>query len=509
VSRARATLGLLVLAAVAVGLGAYAAERGSSPPAVWDPAHPDVPLVAFGGRGFGHGVGMPQYGAHGAALAGWDAARIIAYYYPGTTLATQPSRTVRVLVAERRPSLAVSRNGPWRAVDPTGGAPAVALTPGAGYRLTPAGSGVAVADATGAPVATFPGAVDLEPTGAPGAVAVDRRVYRGSLRVVPRGGTLDAVNEVDLEDYLAGVVPREMPASWGDDAPAALQAQAIAARTYALAGVAPGREFDLYDDQRSQVYGGRAAEDQRTTAAVRATAGRVVTYGGRPITAFFFSSSGGRTEDGQNVFPGVANAPYLRSVADPFDDSSPYHRWSDPPVVDGARLARLLGLSGTVVRVDVVRRGASPRVLTARVTTAWPLYRRVDVSGAALEAKLGLLDTWFTPVPRTLTPRGGAVAPVPDAARSDVWLAVLNASAVNGAAGRAADRAEERGYVAVATGNAPRATGPSIAYWRPGAEAAAKRAAADLGLAGAAPLPAGGLAAQAPPGAQVIVVLRA
>src|SRR5262249_16941985 len=152
----------------------------------------------------------------------------------------------------------------------------------------------------------------------------------------------------DLEQYLDGVVGREMPAKWGDDAPAALQAQAIAARTYAMANAKPASPYDMFADQRSQVYGGVAAEDPRTIAAVDATRGQVLTYNGGLITAYYFSTSGGRTESVQNVF-GSTPVPYLVSVPDPFDAGSPYHSaWPQPVSVTGARLARLFGLPAPV-----------------------------------------------------------------------------------------------------------------------------------------------------------------
>jgi stage II sporulation protein D len=147
---------------------------------------------------------------------------------------------------------------------------------------------------------------------------------------VPSAGAFDLVNVVGLDDYLLGVVPREMPASWGDDSLAALVAQAVAARSYALATLKPTANYDLFDDDRSQVYGGVAAEDPRTTRAVQSTRGTVLTYDGAVITAFFFSTSGGRTEDVQNVFRSGPR-PYLVSVPDPYDRISPYHDWPDPP----------------------------------------------------------------------------------------------------------------------------------------------------------------------------------
>ena len=163
--------------------------------------------------------------------------------------------------------------------------------------------------------------------------------YRGELRAVPSGGGLDLVNAVGLEDYLKGVVPREMPADWGDDAPAALRVQAIAARSYALATMKPTAVYDLFDDDRSQTYGGIASEDPRSTRAVASTRNTVLTYGGKVITAYFFSTSGGRTENVENVFTGSPPRPYLVSVPDPYDRASPYHAsWPDPPSFTAAGL---------------------------------------------------------------------------------------------------------------------------------------------------------------------------
>jgi hypothetical protein len=161
-----------------------------------------------------------------------------------------------------------------------------------------------------------------------------------------------------------------------------------------------------------------------------------------------------------------------------------------------------------VAAVDVVRRGASPRVLEARVTTAWPFYDRREVTGATLRAALELPDTWFWVTRRALDARGRAVAPSAEADRDEIWLAVLNGSGRAGLAGRAAERAEALGYRAVTAANAPLQTEPSTAYYRPGADAAAARVARDLDLPRTAALPPDpALAAEAPAGAQVVVVL--
>ena len=109
---------------------------------------------------------------------------------------------------------------------------------------------------------------------------------------------LSTINVVGLDDYVRGVVSRESPASWPLEA---LKAQAVAARTYAITTSKGGDGFDQYADTRSQVYGGVGAETASTDQAVAETAGQVVTYEGAPVVTYFFSTSGGRTEDVENV----------------------------------------------------------------------------------------------------------------------------------------------------------------------------------------------------------------
>ena len=138
---------------------------------------------------------------------------------------------------------------------------------------------------------------------------------------------MQTVNAVPLDDYVEGVVPAEMPSSW---APQALEAQAVAARTYAITTSVQGSGFSLYDDTRSQMYGGVGVETAATNAAVQATSGEVVTYSDHPVVTYFFSSSGGYTESIQNVWSGASPEPWLTGVPDPYDGvaGNPYHHWS-------------------------------------------------------------------------------------------------------------------------------------------------------------------------------------
>ena len=125
-----------------------------------------------------------------------------------------------------------------------------------------------------------------------------------------------------------------------------------------------------------------------------------MTYHGDVITTYFFSTSGGRTEDIQNVFRGGTPRPYLVSVPDPFDEISPYHVWPDPPSFTPAGLGRRLGLDGPVTDITVLHRGVSPRVIDARITT--DSGSRTVVTGPTMRSELGLRDTWFTVAKRQL-----------------------------------------------------------------------------------------------------------
>ncbi len=405
---------LVFLGAALAGALALAAAFAPAPPA--SPAIPptsptsqqaQATVFTFTGRGWGHGVGMSQYGARGRALAGWSGAEILRHYYRGTSLSVVRQRPVRVLLSTGRRSATVSSPGAWRAVGARpNGRTVTPLRAGVVYRITTLSTGRLALVRQGRRVAVFTGQVRVQARTSGGWVAWGptkpeaARRYHGGLRAVPTGRGFDLVNVVGLDAYIRGVVPREMPADWGDDAFAALVTQAVAARSYALSTMSPTATYDVFDDDRSQVYGGVSAEDPRTTRAVTATRGTVVTYDGKVITTYFFSTSGGRTEDVQNVFRGGTPRPYLVSVPDPFDEISPYHVWPDPPSFSPAGLGRRLGLDGPVTQITVLRRGSSPRVLDARITTE--SGSQTVLTGTTMRAKLGLRDTWFTVTERQL-----------------------------------------------------------------------------------------------------------
>jgi stage II sporulation protein D len=214
-------------------------------------------------------------------------------------------------------------------------------------------------------------------------------VYRSRMVLSRDGRAVLAVNSVGLEQYLYGVVPREMPALWPAEA---LKAQAVVARSYALRSRRPTEPYDVFADVRSQVYGGVLAETDATNAAVRSTRGRVVMVGSEVAQTFFFSTSGGRTAGNEEAFGGTPLS-YLRAVDDPHDDLSPYHTWT-------ARLTqreaeRMLGdaLLGNLRGLRVASRTPSGRAATVLVRGSGG---NQIVSAATIRTRLGLRSTWIT-----------------------------------------------------------------------------------------------------------------
>jgi len=328
------------------------------------------------GHGWGHGVGLAQYGAYGYAQHGFTYDKIVAHYFPGTQLGKAPVARVRVLLASGVAKLKIGSAADFTVRDATGETHDVAAGT---YTLTTALKLKLVGDTA---AKALPGPLTFQPGSAP--LALQRR-YRGSIQVDVNAGRLRAINYVGLEQYLYGVVPSEMPYSW---APEALKAQAVAARSYALAVRKTGA-FDLYPDTRSQMYLGVDHERASTNAAVDATAGKVVLYNGQVAKTYFFSSSGGRTASSQDVWGSAI--PYLVSVPDPYDTISPYHDWG-PFAFTGTKLGKLMKVPGRLVDVQPEING-SGRVTSV---TAVGTTGSVAVSASDLRRRLGLRSTWFT-----------------------------------------------------------------------------------------------------------------
>ena len=347
--------------------------------------------VRIDGRGWGHGVGLSQYGAYGYAQdEARDHAWILGHYYPGTSLTAGATGHVRVLLQRAaRPSVCGART--LRA-----GGRRVRLAERHVYRVSAKGaSKLVVTDrTTGRRRATVTGPATVS-GGSTWCLRgrADNGVldgaYRGSARLVRDGRRILVVDRVGLESYLRGVVPGEMPASW---APEALEAQAVVARSYALRGLRPAAAYDVFADTRSQMYLGQGGETPSTDAAVAATRGQVVTVGGAIAQTFFFSTSGGRTAANEEVWGGTPIS-YLRSVDDPYDDISPYHTWT-VRLSDGQAASRLASVSpGRLRSLRIASRTPSGRAAVVAVTG-----RRgtASVPAARIQALLGLRSTWFS-----------------------------------------------------------------------------------------------------------------
>jgi len=351
---------------------------------------PGEALFVVSGRGWGHGVGMSQYGAYGMANAGYAYDEILANYYTGTELGRAGTKQLRVLLAEGRRAITVTSTAPYVAVDAAGTRFPLPRGP---LALTQK----LVVPTEKGPARAVPPLV-IRPGKGP-SLSLDGRPYRGQLELASEKGFLRVVNIVPLESYLQGVVAGEVPHSWPSEA---LKAQAVAARSYALATRVEGKPFDLYSDVRSQVYLGIAGEKPSTTAAVRATAGQVVLYGGEIATTYYFSTSGGKTASAADVFG--FSVPYLVSRPDPWDKASPYHRWG--PILIGARTVQSkLGVASRVLDATGVPT-PSGRLRSLRLQTA---AGQTSVPASLLRTALGLRSTWISVGVLRLDQQRGAV----------------------------------------------------------------------------------------------------
>ena len=367
--RTRTSIALLALAlCAALAPGTLAAEPAGA--ATW----------VIKGRGFGHGVGMSQYGAYGFALKGRGYKGILRHYYRGTRIGkTRRPQMIRVLL-EIDPGDVYFRHA-RRACGRR-------LNPSRLYRAHHAGGRIVLRNARGR---RLKGCGDMLRTDAAGDIRVGTHgAFRGALEVVRTEsdpGSLNAINALNVNNYVQGVVPGEMPSSWPQQA---LRAQAVAARTYALTTKVGGNGFDLYADTRSQVYGGLDIETARTNRAVRRTRNQVVRYRGALAQTYYFSTSGGRTESG---FLGGPEVPYLRSVRDPYDFHSPLHRWTIRYSAAEMNLRLATYVRGRLRRIRIVKRGDSPRIDRAVLIGS---RGRSSIRGDTLQFALDAYDRWMS-----------------------------------------------------------------------------------------------------------------
>ena len=216
----------------------------------------------------------------------------------------------------------------------------------------------------------------------PRGIWLGTRRYRGDLRLLVRDGRILAINQLGIETYLPSVVGSEMPSKWPL---AALQAQAVAARTYALRQRGSKGDFDVRATVSSQVYKGIESETASTLKAVATTRSLVLVHGGRLINAVFHSSSGGATEPSGEVWR--TQLPYLVSVAD-HDDHSPVHRWNQR--FDALELRRRFQETGGVNQLSVLATSSTGRVRSARIQGP---RGSLVLTGRELRQRLGLKST--------------------------------------------------------------------------------------------------------------------
>lgn len=374
---------------------------------------PENGIYELTGGGFGHGIGMSQYGAHGAGLQGVGYDEILAFYYPGTTLETRSTGTIRIGVTIDHDGVTRVAHRPGLVVSSTPGGTTYPLPSGYGQWRVRATSASAAGctleglDAGGAWRTAWPsgmpqscpvsfsspteGSVDLYlPNGS-------QRIYRGTLTATFRGTTnLLTVNHLPMQHYLRSVTMAEMPVSFHAQA---LRAQAVAARTYALRGAGGTAHYDTCDTTACQAYRGMGArnangtitwyEHANTTAAVDATNGRVLTYdfgSGVPqlATTMYSSSTGGHTT------VGGAGHGYLVAQEDPYDQVTNNPRSSWTAQLPARNLEQRYGIH-RVERVQILRRDGhgqwGGRVLDARVEgfTSSGVYTWAYATGGGLQ----------------------------------------------------------------------------------------------------------------------------
>ena len=394
---------LLALAAsaalVLTAVPAADASPASRESEVW--AITPASTIAVDGHGYGHGRGMSQYGSEGAARAGLTSAQIMDFYYPGTT-AGQLGGQVKVWISADRDNAVtvVARPGlkvrdlvtKQKTVLPDNGATKWRLTAGAGIRTV-----VSFFKQRWVKWRTVKGDAELSAGGQPITLILPtgKVAYRGALASrAPKPGKAKrvTVNRLPLDSYLKGVVPRETFTSWS---PAALESQAIAARTYAAferAG-SPGPASTVYqicDTTSCQVYGGFTAEYASTNTAIEATAGQVrLDAAGQPAFTQFSSSNGG--------FSAAGSQPYLVAQPDPYDGWSGNTNTSWTLPLTAGNVEKNYPAIGTLTSIAVdTRDGNGEWGGRALAMTLTGTAGSVTTTGEDFRFRVGLKSSWFT-----------------------------------------------------------------------------------------------------------------
>ncbi len=373
------------------------------------------------GAGFGHGVGMSQYGALAMAKEGRDASSIVTHYYQGTSVSpVQDDMPIRVNLEYQKKHVQVrgeATEGDGTVQANLGGT-VVTAAPGESFYFTGNANAVQAAKIVGGArqeLGTFPSAT-LTWSGIANVIdksgnfdSPGHRYRYGTIEITPNGSgaqtRLNAVNVLRLRDeYLYGIA--EVSSSWPD---AALQAQVLAARTYALSSMESGVKGacnchvdDGYGPYSDQVFAGWAKQSgpqgNRWVNAVNAThtsptTGLAILFEGKPIRAFYSSSNGGASQASVDQWGG--DLPYVRSVADPWSlsEDNPNRSWT--VTIDQAKMAQAFGV-GEVHKVDIIDRDPSGVARTVQATLADG--STVTRSGNQLRNALGLKSSYINAV---------------------------------------------------------------------------------------------------------------
>lgn len=385
---AGAVLVALVLSLLTPGSAVAAKKRTDIPPGA---------TLLIDGRGYGHGKGLSQYGAQGAASQGLTYRQIVEFYYPGTTwgqvkgmvkvhitadtsddvvVLARTGLRVRDVQGKKVWTLPTKKAKRWRLKVNAKNRTEVQWKAKGAWKRWKTFRGEALFTAAGRPMTL------VTPSG--------KVAYRGRLRsAAPVKGqrARDTVNIVSMENYLRGVVPLEMPASWHAQA---VRSQSIAARTYATFERSHplAKHYQICDTTQCQVYGGASAEHALSDAAIKATARQILTHDGKPAFTQFGSSNGGWTA--------VGSMPYLVAKADPYDgwSGNPVHAWQVP--VAAAAVEKAWPAVGTLQKITVTKRTGQGewggRVLGLTLQGS---KGSVNVTGDQVRSALGLRSNWF------------------------------------------------------------------------------------------------------------------
>ncbi len=357
--------------------------------------------IVFKGHGFGHGIGMSQHGAQGAAKDGVKYDKILSHYYPGTKLDNW-SGYIRVrltgdsdndLKIEADPGLKFATLSNWKVVDLPETIDGKKVT----HWKIKARSGDAKQSTLQYKVGStwhdrqhFTGGGQFH---GPAVMTLimendSKKQFRNALRSMPKSAisaTRYTVNVLPIDDYVKGVVAREMPSSWEHEA---LKAQSVAARTYGVRSIEGTGAFDICDTTSCQVYGGVSAETANSNKAVDATKGKILTYGGKPAFTQFSSSSGGWTNKGSQ--------PYLVPVRDDWDDFSgnKVHNWT--LTVKASTIEKKYSSIGTLKTISITKRNgygdAGGRVLSVTFKGS---KGSKTITGIDARWAFGMRSDWF------------------------------------------------------------------------------------------------------------------